>query len=146
MTLTMERRFFYTRANSSGVSAGRAMAAIRLLIIDDHDDVREALEGRLDAVSDLDIVSCIGCWRTGLQEAVQLEPDVVLLETKRTDGQGLEALRSLCDQCLRARVVVLTSYVDAEERAAARSEGAVRYLLKDIDTSRLVSEIQSVSR
>jgi NarL family two-component system response regulator LiaR len=122
------------------------MNPTRLLIIDDHENVRQALASRLDATPGIDVVGCTGCWKTGLQEALELEPDVVLLETKRNDGEGLEALRCLKDQCSSADVIVLTSYHDAEERAAARSAGAVRYLLKHIDTAQLVSEIRSVAR
>jgi len=121
------------------------MAPTRLFIIDDHENVREALKARLDATPDVEVIGCTGCWRTGLDAALTLEPDVVLLETKRADGEGLEALACLADQCTSADVVVLTSYGDAEEQAEARSKGAVGYLLKDIDTSQLVREIQVVS-
>jgi DNA-binding NarL/FixJ family response regulator len=118
------------------------MALTRLLIIDDHDVVREALEARLRTTATVEIVGCTGCWRTGLRDAVRLEPDVVLLETKRSDGQGLEALRNLAKECPNASIVVLTSYPDAEEQAEARRMGAIRYILKDIDTSQLIREIQ----
>ena len=121
------------------------MNRTRLVIIDDHEDVREALQSRLTAAPDIEIVGCTGCWRTGLQQAVQLRPQVLLVETKRADGQGLEALRCLGDQCPGAAVVVLTSYPDADEQAAARSAGAARYLLKDIDTAQLLAEIRSVA-
>lgn len=124
----------------------KTMYPTRLLIIDDHADVREALESRLDARPDIDVIGCTGCWKTGMQKARELHPEVVLLETKRTDGEGLGALRSLNDQCSGTDVIILTSYLDAEERAAARSAGAVRYLLKDIDTAQLVSEIRSVAQ
>jgi DNA-binding NarL/FixJ family response regulator len=117
------------------------MASIRLLIIDDHDAVREALEARLRTTAQVEIVGCTGCWRTGLRDAVRLEPDVVLLETKRADGQGLEALRHLTRECPATSIVVLTSYPDAEEWAAAQRSGAIRYVLKDIDTTHLVREI-----
>jgi two-component system, NarL family, response regulator DevR len=122
------------------------MTRTRLLIIDDHDAVREALETQLRSSASVDIVGCTGCWRTGLRDTVRLEPDVVLLETKRADGQGLEALRCLTEQCPHTSVVVLTSYPDAVEHTEARRMGAVRYLLKNIDTPRLVREIQSAVR
>ncbi|MFW6135424.1 MAG: response regulator [Chloroflexota bacterium] len=118
----------------------------RLLIIDDHDDVREALEARLSAAPEIDVIGCTSSWELGLQRALKLEPDVVLLETKRTDGEGLEALQCLADRCAGAEVIVLTSYLDAEERDVAWSNGAARYLLKDIDTDRLVREIQSLTQ
>jgi DNA-binding NarL/FixJ family response regulator len=122
------------------------MNPTRLLIIDDHEDVREALASRLDARPDIDVIGCTGSWKTGLRQTLELQPEVVLLETKRMDGEGLGALRRLHDQCSRTDVIILTSYPDAEERAAARSAGAARYLLKDIDTAQLVSEIRCVAR
>jgi NarL family two-component system response regulator LiaR len=122
------------------------MNLTRLVIIDDHEGVREALQSRLNAAPDIEIIGCTGCWKTGLQKALELQPEVMLLETKRADGQGLEALRWLSDQCPGAAVIVLTSYPDADEEAAARSAGAARYLLKDIDTTQLVTEIRSLVR
>lgn len=122
------------------------MAPTRLLIIDDHDAVREALEARLHTAATVKIVGCTGCWRTGLRDAVRLEPDVVLLEIKRADGQGLEALRHLARECPHTSVVILTSYVDVEEQTEARRIGAMRYILKDIDTPQLVREIQASVR
>jgi NarL family two-component system response regulator LiaR len=121
------------------------MEPTRLLIIDDHENVREALKARLDATPDVEVVGCTGCWRTGLSKALALEPDVVLLETKRADGEGLEALACLADQCASTSVMVLTSYADAEEQAEACSKGAVRYLLKDIDSDQLVREIHAAT-
>jgi len=122
------------------------MAPTRLLIIDDHDAVREALEAQLCAVAGVEIVGCTGCWKAGLQETARLNPDVVLLETKRSDGQGLEALRCLTEQCPHTSIVVLTSYPDAEEQMEACRMGAVRYILKNIDTPQLVREIQTSVR
>ena len=119
------------------------MALTRMLVIDDHDAVREALEARLQAAAGVEIIGCTGCWKTGLREAVRLKPDVVLLETKRADGQGLDALRCLTEQCPHTSVVVLTSY--PEEQAEALRMGAVRYVLKDIDTPQLVREIQAAA-
>ncbi len=122
------------------------MEPTRLLIIDDHDDVRDALKGRLHAASGIEVVGCTGCWRDGLAVALELRPDVVLLETKRADGQGLEALACLTEKCPDTNVMVLTSYVDGDEHARARSRGAARYLLKDIDTAQLTRAIQSFTR
>jgi len=121
------------------------MAPARLLIIDDHDVVREALEARLCDAAELEVVGCTGCWRTGLRDAVRLKPDVVLLETKRADGQGLDALRRLTEQCPQTSVIVLTSYPDAEEQTEAHCIGAESYILKDIDTPHLVREIQAAA-
>ena len=122
------------------------MEPTRLLIIDDHDDVRDALKARLNAAPGIEVVGCTGCWRDGLDVALERHPDVVLLETKRADGQGLEALACLTEQCPNTHVMVLTSYVDGDEHARARFRGAARYLLKDIDTAQLARAIQSSAR
>ncbi len=115
----------------------------RLLIIDDHDAVRAALEARLRDMAGVEIVGCTGCWRTGLRDAVRLKPNVVLMEIKRSDLQGLDALRSLTRECPYTSVVILTSYPDAKEQAEALRAGAACYLLKEIDTPQLVREIQA---
>jgi DNA-binding NarL/FixJ family response regulator len=122
------------------------MSPARLLIIDEHEVVREALRARLNADAGLEVIACTDCWKTGLKEAEKLRPDVVLLETKRTDGQGLEALRCLAELCPDTSVVVLTSYPDADEQKKALEMGAARYVLKDIDTAQLAREIQASVR
>jgi len=118
----------------------------RVLIIDEHDAVRQALETRLRSARDVEVVGCTGCWQEGVHLAVERSPDVILLETKRSDGQGMAALRQLRTECPCSRIVVLTSYPDAEERREALQAGAVRYLLKDIGSSSLVQEIRSLAR
>lgn len=122
------------------------MRRVRVLIIDDHETVRQALEARLSSTEEVEIVGCTGCWQEGVLLAVEKFPDVVLLETKRADGQGLAALRRLKMECPRTYIVVLTSYPDAEERRQALQAGASRYLLKEIGSSYLIQEIRSFLR
>ena len=122
------------------------MPRTQLLIIDDHENVRAALRARLDAAPDIYVVGCTGGWRMGLSMALSFEPDVVLLETKRDDGYGLEALSCLTAQCPMTKVIVLTSYADLDERSEAVSRGAAGYLLKDIDTGQLVREIRLIEQ
>lgn len=120
------------------------MGPIRVLIIDDHDAVRQALEARLRSTGEVEIVGCTGCWQEGVLLAVEKVPDVVILETKRSDGQGIAALRRLKAECPGVQAVVLTSYPDPEERQQALQAGASRYLLKEIDSSSLVREIYTL--
>jgi len=122
------------------------MTTARLLIIDDHETVREALEAQLGTTAGLEVIGCTGSWRAGLRETEKLKPDIVLLEIKRGDGPGFEALRCLTERCPCTSVIVLNSYPDANEQNEARRMGAARYLLKDIDTPQLVREIQACVR
>ena len=122
----------------------KAVRSMRVLIIDEHDAVRLALETCLTRVPAIDVVGSTGCWQEGVAMAADRRPDIVLLETKRSDGQGLAALRRLRAECPLVRVVVLTSYPDPDERREVLRLGAARYLLKDIGSERLVREIFSL--
>ena len=118
----------------------------RVLIIDEHDAVRQALEDRLRSAGDVEVVGCTGSWQEGVHLATEEAPDVVLLETKRSDGQGMAALRRLRAECPSTCIVVLTSYLEPQERKEAFRAGAVRYLLKNIGSAHLLEEIRAVAR
>ena len=117
------------------------MDRTRLLIIDEHRAVRQALVSRLQQTGKLEVVGSTGSAEEGLLQVEALRPSIVLLETKRSDGSGLETCRRIARSHPHTTVIVLTSYEDEDERQAAYMAGATRYLLKDIDSSRLVYEI-----
>jgi len=117
----------------------------RVLIVDDHETVRQALEARLRAAEGVEVVGSTGSWQEAVRLSMHYTPDVILLETKRSDSQGMTALRELRAGCSSTCIIVLTSYPDAEERREAIQAGAVRYLLKDIGSISLVQEIQAVA-
>ena len=117
------------------------MGYTRLLIIDEHRAVRQALVSRLQQTGKLQVVASTGSAEEGLLQVEALRPNIVLLETKRSDGTGLETCRRIARSHPDTTVIVLTSYDDEDERQAAYMAGATRYLLKDIDSTRLVSEL-----
>ncbi len=117
---------------------------VKLLIVDSHSLVREALQKRLETAVGLEIVGSTGRYEDALQQARLLAPDVILLETKAPGGlQTLQTLRQICPYCA---VIVLTSYPDSQEEDQARQMGAASYLLKTLDTKSLVREIRDVAR
>lgn len=120
------------------------MRRVRVLIIDDHDAVLQALEARLKSAEDVEIVGCTTCWQEGVLLAVEKAPDVVILEIKRSDGQGMAALRRLKAECPSVQAVVLTTYPDPKERRQALQAGASRYILKEINSSHLLREIRAL--
>lgn len=119
------------------------VSPIRILIIDDHDDVRRALKARLSSAPEMVVVSDTGEAEAGLLQALALRPDVALVETKRADGRGLEIVSWIAQSGVGARVIVLTSYPSEWERWAAHRAGADRYLLKDIGSFELLNQIQA---
>ncbi len=118
---------------------------IRIFIIDDHEVVRQALTARLNAAEGMTVVGETGDAEQGLLQARALRPHVVLVETKRGDGRGLE-LVSLIARYGGARVIVLTSYPSEWERWAAYRAGAACYLLKDIGSPQLIEQIRAVAQ
>lgn len=117
------------------------MGRTRLLIIDEHMAVRQALVSRLQQTGKLQVVASTGSSEEGLLQVEALRPNIVLLETKRSDGTGLETCRRITRSHPDTTVIVLTSYDDEDERQAAYMAGATQYLLKDIDSTRLVYEL-----
>jgi DNA-binding NarL/FixJ family response regulator len=105
--------------------------------------VRQALVSRLQQTGQLEVVGSTGSSEDGVLQAEALRPNVVLLETKRSDGSGLEICRRIARGDASTTVIVLTSYEDEEERQAAYMAGAALYILKDIDSTQLLREILS---
>jgi len=101
---------------------------------------------RLCSASGILVVGETADAEDGLLEVQALRPDVVLVETKRADGRGLEIVSWIAQCGLSAKVVVLTSYPSEWERWAAQRAGASLYLLKDIGSPSLVEQIRAVTR
>jgi DNA-binding NarL/FixJ family response regulator len=116
------------------------VSKIKLLIIDEHEIVRQALLARLEPTPDFE-VEAVGTFADGMNRAIASRPDVVLMELKSQDRQRLEAVSQLSEQ---TRVVVLTSYNDDLERDTALRAGARRYWLKETNSPRLIEEIRGV--
>jgi DNA-binding NarL/FixJ family response regulator len=123
------------------------MEKIRVLIIDEHPAVCEALAARLGSVASIDVVGAQSVFQDGLDCLGTAKPDVVILELKWKSEGDTEPLAAIARRLASnaAAVIVLTSFVDEAERNRVMQAGARRYLLKDIDTRRLIDEIESVA-
>lgn len=123
------------------------MKRIRVLIIEVHLAVRRALAARLASFPHIEVVDKAGSFQQGLELAEALRPDVILLELKGAGGVQANPVGEMVKKLAshRAGIIVLTSYADGLERDAALDSGASRYLLKHIDTSRLLAEIEAVA-
>ena len=123
------------------------MKMIKVLIVDEYLAVRRALAARLSSFPHIDVVATAIDIREGLDKARTLHPDVILLELKGTSSLLIDPVSEM-HQALAghpAGIIVLTSYAEDDEREAALAAGASRYLLKHIDSARLLSEIEAVA-
>ena len=124
-----------------------SMNNIRVLIVDEHVEVRRALAARLGAYTHIEVVATARSFQEGLERVRAFQPDVILLEIKGASNLQPnpvgEMAKVLGDH--PTGIIVLTSYADDTEREAALQAGARRYLLKHIDSARLLSEIEAVA-
>lgn len=121
------------------------MKTIRLLIVDDHPIVRAGLRSVEEVASAIAIVGEAGDAASAYDAAQRLQPDVVLLDIRLRGENGIELCRRIKTSCPACRVLILTSYVDNHLILSAVEAGADGYLLKENDTSRLVSAIGEVA-
>ena len=123
---------------------GRTVANMRLLLVEDAEDVAEAIvasfERRGDAV---DLVASVDEAKSAI--AVQ-DYDVILLDIGLPDGLGTDVLRSARDRGSRAPILMLTARSDIEDRVAALDRGADDYLVKPFDLRELHARVRAMLR
>lgn len=119
---------------------------IRLLIVDDHPVVRDGLRGIFDATDGLEVVGEAGDGSAALSMALALDPDVVLMDLRMPGVGGVDAIRTLRERSVRARVLVLTTYDSDSDVLPAVQAGATGYLLKDAPSSELIRAVRAAHR
>src|SRR5215211_1372825 len=119
---------------------------LRLLIVDDHEIVRQGLVALLDRRPGFQVVGEAATVAEAVAEAHRLEPDVVVMDVRLPDGSGVEACREIRAERPQTRVIMLTSYPDEEAVLSAIVAGASGYLLKQIRARDLVSALEAVGR
>lgn len=121
-----------------------AHVPVRVMIVDDHGIVRAGLRALLQPEADMAVVGEAGGVKEAVRKAVELKPDVVLLDVNLGDGSGIEATRLIKQSCPNTQVLILTVYDDQDTVLKAVQAGAVGYVLKDIPPEYLARAIRSV--
>ena len=119
---------------------------LRLLVVDDHEVVRQGLVSLLDRRSGFEVVAQAGSVSESIAMAARYEPDLVIMDVRLPDGSGIEACREIRAARPETRVIMLTSYPDEEAVLSAIIAGASGYLLKQIRGRELVSALEAVGR
>jgi two-component system response regulator DevR len=127
--------------------AGEAhVTPLRLLVVDDHEVVRQGLVAMLDRREGFEVVAEAGTVAEAIAMAARHEPDIVILDVRLPDGSGVEACREIRAERPATKIVMLTSYPDEEAVLSAIIAGASGYLLKQIRARDLVSALEAVGR
>jgi DNA-binding NarL/FixJ family response regulator len=119
---------------------------LRLLVVDDHEVVRQGLVALIDRREKFQVVAEAGTVEEALDAARRFQPDLVIMDVRLPDGSGIEACREIRAELPHTRVVMLTSYPDEEAVLSAIIAGASGYLLKQIRARDLVSALEAVGR
>jgi len=119
---------------------------IRILIADDHFVVRQGLAALLVARNGMEVVGEAATGREAVELARKLQPDVILIDMIMPELEGPEAIALIKQENPKARILVLTSFGESKQVAAALQAGALGYLLKDSSPDDLLHAIRSVHR
>lgn len=123
---------------------GPGKRPITVLLVDDHPLVREGLKAVFRQAPDIQVVGEAGTGREGIELARSLQPDVVLMDVRLPDMDGLEATRRVRALSPTIRVIILTGFDDPEYLKQALAAGAAGYRLKGVPSESLVRDVYTV--
>ena len=119
---------------------------ITLLLVDDHEVVRQGLRAYLDSQPGFAVVGEAASGREAVALAMHTVPDVVLMDLIMPEMDGVEATREVRTVSPRTQVVVLTSYHEDEHIFPALRAGAISYILKDVRMEELAAAVRKAAR
>ncbi|SHJ81168.1 response regulator [Paramaledivibacter caminithermalis] len=117
---------------------------IRILIVDDHSLMRQGLKQILEIEEDIEVVGLAVDGEEGLEKCIKLKPDVMLLDINMPNMNGIQTLRRIKDMGIETKVIMLTIHDDREYLFETVNIGAEGYVLKDAESSSLISAIRNV--
>ncbi|MFN2298967.1 MAG: response regulator [Anaerolineales bacterium] len=121
------------------------MAAIRIVLVDDHPLYREGVKKAITSFSDLAIVGEAGNGHDGMDLLRSTHPDVAILDVNLPDENGLQIARRMGSELPDTKIILLTGYTDTEQPLHAFRAGAHAYCAKDIEHEQLAEIIRLVS-
>src|SRR2546426_2773612 len=98
---------------------------LKVMLVEDHEVVREGLRMVLESAGDIGVVAEATTARDAIANAVRVRPDVIVMDVRLLEGNGIEATREIRSQVPRARILMLTSFQDDEALFASIMAAAV---------------------
>ena len=124
--------------------SNESAVSIRLLIADDHALVRSGLRSMLQREPGVEIVGEARNGREAVELCRSLEPDLVLMDVRMPEMDGLEATRAIKQECPGTGVLMVTMHENRDYMLEATKAGAAGYVLKDASRNELISAIRRV--
>lgn len=116
---------------------------IRVVFVDDHEMVRIGVSAYLSAQPDIEVVGEADNGKTGVELALQLRPDIILMDLVMKEMDGIEATRQIIEQWPEARIIIVTSFLDDEKVYPALEAGATSYMLKTSKASEIANAVRA---
>jgi DNA-binding NarL/FixJ family response regulator len=118
--------------------------SIRIMIADDHPVVREGLAASLNRVPDMTVVCEAADGKEAVEQFARHTPDVALVDLRMPQMDGVEAIGTICERFIAARIIILTTFEGDEDVYRGLRAGARAYLLKDTQLEDLIHCIRIV--
>ena len=118
---------------------------LRVVLADDHPVVRSGLRALLDSLGGYEVVAEAASGETAVSAVVEHRPDVVLLDIKMPDGDGIDATRRIRSAAPETAILILTMFDDRETVQAAMRAGALGYVLKGAEQTDIDRAIRAVA-
>jgi len=116
---------------------------IRVLLIDDHEMVRMGVHAYLSTQPDIEVIGEAENGKIGSEMALDLRPDIILMDLVMDVMDGIEATKVIIDQWRSAKIIVVTSFLDDEKLYPVIEAGATSYLLKTSGAHHIVDAIRA---
>jgi DNA-binding NarL/FixJ family response regulator len=118
---------------------------IRVLLVDDQTLIRQGIRLLLEMETDIQVVGQAANGRDAIEQAEALRPDVVLMDVRMPEMDGVTATRELGQRCPEVKVIILTTFEDDETVFEGLKAGARGYLLKDISSEEMAAAVRKVA-
>jgi DNA-binding NarL/FixJ family response regulator len=115
---------------------------MKVLVVDDQRLIRDGIASLLDIQEGIEVVGTAVDGRDAIEQTLALEPDVVLMDVRMPEMDGVEAVAVLRQKAPATRVVMLTTFDDEEYVVQALRAGAAGYLLKDLPSHELAAAVK----
>ncbi|MET3557492.1 NarL family two-component system response regulator LiaR [Streptococcus rupicaprae] len=122
------------------------MEIIKVILVDDHQMVRLGLKSFLDLQADVTVVAEADNGRIGVDQALALRPDVIIMDLVMPEMTGIEATLAILAEWPEAKILVLTSYLDNAKIYPVLEAGAKGYMLKTSSAEEILHAIRKVAR
>ncbi len=147
----MEAEEYLTKPVESGALATRAQSIlaraaerIRVLIVDDHSVVREAIQAVLAPEKDIEVIGAAENGKVALEKVRELAPDIVIMDIVMPEMDGFEATKRIYKEYPQTRVLMLSQYDGGENILASERIGAGGFVSKRATSSELVKEVRAI--